>query len=268
MIYDTSYSEKLTARFEQSTAKINRAKFHITNIETVLRDWTRADDFHIVTIQHDYRKQLAYLRFTFNELTFPATELALVIGDTFHNLKSSLDILWHVVMRECHGEPSDYTKFPVENDRDKLAVPLAAAVKKKQITQTVMEFMLDTVKPYKTGNYAIWALHKLNIQDKHQLLIPILSILKFDDVYLENEMGTRLLENQFFLMDQSSSIRIDRLSVLNPLNQKIIVKDKGHATATVIFDLGIPFQGEAVVKSLKIMTEAVSGLVQAFDLLL
>jgi hypothetical protein len=32
--------------------------------------------------------------------------------------------------------------------------------------------ILDCIKPYKTGNYALWALGKVENIDKHKLLIP------------------------------------------------------------------------------------------------
>jgi len=52
--------------------------------------------------------------------------------------------------------------------------------------------LVEYVKPYKGegGDKDICAIHALDIDDKHHLLIPILTLVGIDGVELENEDGT------------------------------------------------------------------------------
>jgi hypothetical protein len=54
----------------------------------------------------------------------------------------------------------------------------------------LFDFLVERVKSYKGGDADICAIHALDIDDKHHLLIPILTVVGIDGVELENEDGT------------------------------------------------------------------------------
>ena len=218
-------------RFHGSRLRIERAKKHIGEIESLVVGFTRSDDFHSVSIEHDNRKRTNHLRFDIHTSRFPGDDIALAIGDALHNLRSALDFLWHEIVSECEGVPTKWTRFPVRDSRGELI--------------------------------AIWALDDLNIGDKHKLLVPVLKFMRFSDVRLEDGKSSPLYENNFWLMDESCSIRLREADDI-----RVTVKDKGHATATIIFDIGVPFQGEAVISALHRIAEEVTRTVKGFALLL
>jgi hypothetical protein len=129
---------------------------------------------------------------------------------------------------------------------------------------------LDTIKPYKAGNMPLWALDDMNIRDKHQLLLPVLKLLKFDGIRLEDDNGVSINE-KFYVGDKSMRIRLQEPGgdEYSPdIDRNVTVKDKGYAAAAIFFDLGVPLQGEPVVPSLNKISEEVSRTMEAFKLLL
>jgi len=159
------------------------------------------------------------------------------------------------------GYPFEIHEIPVRKSEDDLITVLHAAFKKRQINFPVRRLMLGTSKPYKAGNFPIWALDDLNIKDKHQLLVPTLKLLKVDGVQIENDKGVPVYQN-FWIVDESCSIRL-----YDANNMRLKITDKGHCSAVAMFDVGVPFEGESVTQSLNKMAKEVSQVVRAFKLL-
>lgn len=249
-------------KFLASKLKIERAEKHIADIVSLVSNFTQSDDFHSVRIEYNARQRTNHLRVDMLTSRFPGDDIALTIGDALHNLRSALDLLWYQVVLECNGTPTKWTRFPVRDTRQELIVPLNSALEQKQITLGIRHFVLNDVKPYATGNPLIWSLDDMNIRDKHQLLIPVLQMMALVDLRLEDDKGLPIYTNQVWFMDESGSIRLKDADY-----SRVTVKDKGHLTAAIIFDLGVPFQSEPVVVTLTRITEEVTRTVQAFELL-
>jgi hypothetical protein len=127
----------------------------------------------------------------------------------------------------------------------------------------VRDFLVDTVKPYKAGNYALWALDDLNIQDKHQLIIPVLKLMLIDDFRLEDDSCELVDLKYSFIADEPWRIRLKET-----YGRNLIVKDKGHATPWIFFDLGFPFEGQSVIPALNGIAEEVTRTVETFEICL
>jgi hypothetical protein len=54
----------------------------------------------------------------------------------------------------------------------------------------LFDFIVEGVKCYQGGDGDIWAIHRLDIDDKHHLLIPLINLVSIDGVELENKDGT------------------------------------------------------------------------------
>jgi hypothetical protein len=123
---------------------------------------------------------------------------------------------------------------------------------------------LDTIKPYETGNYPIWALDDLNIRDKHQLLVPVLKLMRVEGINLEDDKNRPFFKDGgVVFLDEPCSIRLRDADDMN-----LTVKNKGHASATVLFDLGVPFECQAIIPSLNGIAEEVTRTIETFELLL
>ena len=117
----------------------------------------------------------------------------------------------------------------------------------------LFRLIVDGVKSYQGGDPDIWAIHRLDIYDKHHLLIPVLNVLSIDGVELEQENG---------------QIDCLTLALTGPLTNRIEVpfgsnlKNYGHATFEVKFRDGIPAEGLEVVPTLKRFSWKVTRIVR------
>jgi len=236
---------------------------HISDIDAAVVRFTSSEDFYTLYIEHDKRQRTNHLRFEIHEERFPKNDLALMIGDVVHNLRSALDLAWYEVVFNGEGTPTKWTRFPIRDTSEELMGPLTAALKEKMISLAVAKLILETIKPHSAGNIFLWGLDDLNIRDKHQLLIPVLKLMRFLGIRLENEKGKLIYPDQLWFMDASCSIRLREAD-----DMLVTIKDKGRATATILFDLGIPFEGEAIIPTLHRISEAVAGTIEAFEILL
>jgi hypothetical protein len=151
-------------------AKLGRAEEHLDALDARIGAYFARKPYASVREydpQHGAR--LAGIRITER----PPADLALVIGDYLHNLRSALDHLaWQLVIAS-DGKPSKRTEFPIYKN---------AAVYKKRTSGTAIHplvspdigVLVESVQPYHEGDRALlhplWVLHELSNIDKHRTL--------------------------------------------------------------------------------------------------
>jgi hypothetical protein len=248
--------------FSSSRRKVERAAKHIRDLDELLNTFAKSDFYSVSIEEH---KGSNHVRIGIDKSGFSTTDAALIIGDALHNLKSALDMLYYQAMHETTGATDHRTRFPIRNEREELVAAIEGGLKKKLLADDpsalrIRDVIVDGVKAYKAGNRPLWALHDLNIRDKHQLLVPIFDVMRFTDIRLEDEKEVFLADRQPYFMDDSSRFKIERRG-------RLTVKDKGHAAIAIVFNLGVPFEGDSVIHSLKKILESVAHAIDAFDAL-
>jgi len=241
-------------RFYGSRLKIERAKEHIENLNSILQTFLQSD-FYRISIEQDF-DGANFIQFDVDTSKFPRDSCALIIGDVLHNLRSALDTFVYVI------HPWEWSNFPISDTREKLISRLSERLKQKQISETLSKFILDTVKPYETGNYELWVLHHLNNWDKHQLLIPVIQGMQFHEVSLEDDKQVPINRRNYYFSTNSFRLRLDGTE-----GRSITLKDKGHATAQIFFNFGGRVQNEAVIPTLHRIAIVVTRTIEAVDLL-
>jgi hypothetical protein len=100
----------------------------------------------------------------------PPSDLACVVGDAAHNLRSALDILVCDVAR-MRGKSTKSVRFPFGTD----PIHFEARMKDAGLAKVdpMMADLVRSLQPFPTGNKALRDLHDLDIQDKHELLLPV-----------------------------------------------------------------------------------------------
>jgi hypothetical protein len=97
------------------------------------------------------------------------TAFNVTVGAILHSLRSPLDQMLSAIALQNHDSPRDVS-FPFGRNRDEFRTSLA---RQKKLPTDALK-MIETLKPYKTGNKLLYALHTLNNPDKHHPgLIPI-----------------------------------------------------------------------------------------------
>lgn len=96
----------------------------------------------------------------------------LSIGDIVHNLRSSLDLLISDLLLSNGKQPNKISAFPISESKK---VFLDRGIKKIEgIDQKAIEIILK-IKPYKDENLPLWQLHRLDIIDKHRIIILVVN---------------------------------------------------------------------------------------------
>lgn len=170
-----------------SRLKINRANEHIAQIKKCL---VALQDSETSSIEIDSASGCERLKHDFTDRT-AFTDMALMLGDAIHNLKCALDYTWFETLgRLAPAVVGKFSKFPVYRHANQLK----DALEGREIhfsARRLFEFMLTEIRPYEGGNATIWTIHKLDIRDKHRLLIPVFTNLSIIGIEVEDERGKR-----------------------------------------------------------------------------
>jgi len=210
--------------FGYSLLKIERANQHIAEIEQRLRI---AAHNHGPSVHLDSQTGEKYLYCAHTDWKL-AADVALCVGDAIHNIHSALDIAWVEIVRKLSPKgPNKWTRFPIdpEGTREKLESTLTKSAEIPR-SHPVCDLILDGVKPYKGGDTDILLINSLDIDDKHELLIPLVTIAAVMGIELEHEDGRRIITDIVLL-------RRENYRRVIPLDCKI--KNQGEASIHVSF---------------------------------
>tara|TARA_R110000787_G_scaffold254611_1_gene359913 strand:+ start:1010 stop:1768 length:759 start_codon:yes stop_codon:yes gene_type:complete len=172
--------------------KVTRAKHHIRDLESLIETFI-SDNPHRVEFNENSEGGLEIG--TIFDRPLP-NDVATIIGDAVHNLRSALDHLAGESLRAVNEVPDKSTGFPVylaEADfNGGITSKLARA------PQPFIDF-IKGLKPYKTtkdgspGNLLLWCLAQLDNLDKHLVLLPSIGAITIPDLNVFNADGSLLM---------------------------------------------------------------------------
>ena len=160
--------------------KVDRAYKHLADLQLVHTRFFRPPNPYEIIPQDDALRgeRTFYLRI---HKEIP-DEFSALIGDFAHNLRSALDHLaWHLVQSSPIFPKAEEKKiyFPIFEDFSEYRK--GKMIKIQGMTDAAIQ-AIDDIKPYGRldknnpmagiGNLTLYWLNAINIQDKHQLLIP------------------------------------------------------------------------------------------------
>lgn len=160
--------------------KIDRAKKHLSDLESVLRDHIRSDPYRLVCeykrapeIKSDYvdlpPPPMAY-HYRIETLSPLPDEVSLVFGDVVHNLRVALDLMAYDLIVQ-NGGSEKFTGFPFHEE----AWNLKDALEKGPISvvpKEIKDLLWSDIQPYRSGKGdSLWHMNRLDIIDKHRLLL-------------------------------------------------------------------------------------------------
>lgn len=156
-------------------AKIGRAEHHLRDIDSALRLLIGSDPTANQPVIFDYESdgKEVIVRLTECKPIDPA--LPLMIGDCLHNLRSALDHLVYQLALKNGAPPSsaDKTFFPIYLTKPEFDERVKKLVKPFISNPALTE--IEKCQPYSAYDVPdeadIWILNKLDIFDKHRLLV-------------------------------------------------------------------------------------------------
>jgi hypothetical protein len=156
--------------FKSARLKIKRANEHIADANKRIELITSPEG-QAAIIETDIQAGMQIIHYRLKHLD-DLPDIALIVGDAIHNLRSALDHAWFKVVGALIPERVNrYTKFPIRQT----VKELKASLKSHSIDTLhpgLFQFIIDDIKPYEAGDFFIFNLHELDITDKHKLLIP------------------------------------------------------------------------------------------------
>lgn len=243
-----------TVLFYGSKLKIKRADRHIEDLRLVLAAFLKTQ-FYRLHVEKNPDDGSSLLKC---EVTEPMpSEVPLLIGDTIHNLRAALDLLVCEIIRLAGETPSKWADFPIRDSRDGLVNTLNGA-QLKTVAPWIVDLLIDEIKPYDGGNDSLYALHRLDIDDKHKLLIPATSVTALTGAAARDDHGN-IFEGLSFYIGQTGKI------TMIETDSSLEITNYGQPSFAVLFGKGQVLQGEAVIPTLRRLSEVVSGVVQTIE---
>ena len=152
-------------------SKIEGAKANIQNLEGKLAAFFKADPYEtFVEFNADKSKKSLKVRM---KRRFPGY-IHTVTGNILHDLRSSLDLLACCLAEKNGHTNTNDVYFPVGKTKEIFESP-GVQKKIKKLSLDAQE-LIRGLYPYKGGNDVLFALHALNLTDKHKRLIPIVGV--------------------------------------------------------------------------------------------
>jgi hypothetical protein len=168
--------------------KLDRADAHLAELGDAIEKTLNASGEHF-TCKFD--PKTGYHVYRAHGLPAIGPEWSVVIGELLYDLRSALDHLaWQLVLLDG-GTPGEQTQFPVLESPFNKKGQLVAVQLKPPVEDPKILAALDKAQPYKgpEGEPArfdinpLWQLHRLNIIDKHRLLLVVVCVLNPDEMY-------------------------------------------------------------------------------------
>jgi hypothetical protein len=143
--------------------KYDWAVKHVDKFKVAHREWRDANPIAVRTEKNPESGEVTY--YVENVPTVPSS-LPLIAGDALQCFRGALDYLACGLVEVVTPD----TKFPIAHNADAYKSSLGRLVPgfRGEALET-----LNRIRPYQGGDLLLWQLHRLNIIDKHRLLLAV-----------------------------------------------------------------------------------------------
>lgn len=157
----------MISRYDQVSAKRERADKHIDELNVRIDQFKRDNPN---AVRREIDPQTGDVSFYIGEVPEIPPDIPAIAGDAVHNLRAALDhLVWNMV-EAAKKTPTDKTAFPIFDTAAKYKKMSPAKV---EGVHKLAKQEIDRLHPYKRGNNLLWQLHRLDIVDKHHLLLAL-----------------------------------------------------------------------------------------------
>lgn len=235
------------------TLKVERAYCHISELNREVEAFLGSKPYKLVAKSHENGIKLV-IRV---KKQIPE-KMAPIIGDAIHNLRSALDILACDLVR-LNGGNTKNVYFPIAAS----ANDLETAIKERHVDRAAKDVVdiIRSLKPYKGGNDLLWAVHDLDITDKHKLLIPMAHFAGIPNLTVATG-DTPILK---YSSDLIGPLKEDMTIITLPQAGNFQLGQEFQATFEITFGQGQSFiENKPVITTLHQLADLIDGIIQAF----
>jgi hypothetical protein len=148
--------------------KTERAYQHVTNLHARLKAFLDTSPYQIII---DDDSETGDRVFRVRKIADVPIEINAILGDAIHNLRSALDHLVCQLVEVNGGKAGTQTAYPIYDTSKEY---MSKSPRKIKGMSGAAAHFIDATEPYKEGlGHDIWRLHRLDIVDKHRLLITV-----------------------------------------------------------------------------------------------
>jgi hypothetical protein len=144
--------------------KLERGREHVQSLLAEARTFLEGNPYRIEVVERDDQRV-----FVLRASADPPPRLAVLAGDAAHNLRSALDLAVCELVARNGGSVTEDTAFPIVKERSGLRPGLA----RLRGAPTSAVDVVRELDPCRDGNPSLWRLHRLDILDKHRLLMVV-----------------------------------------------------------------------------------------------
>jgi hypothetical protein len=232
--------------FEQARLKAQWGKCHIYKLLAEYHALLDSDPAQLI-IEDDFepgQQRVKAVRIT----KFPPS-IPLIIGDAVHNLRTAFDYIVVAITG------LDWIALPVGERRD-CVISNRYYKKIEKTDPRLAKFIVDTIQPYRGGQFCLWELSELDRIDKHRLILRTNSQAHRLGVHLEGESGER--SSVWFTVS-------DNFSTSQTFRGPIKIHNEGYPALSVTFGPGTPFKDQPVLETLDKFSELALQGIERFE---
>jgi hypothetical protein len=246
--------------FDGPRLKIRRAKRHVEDARKEIEGFLSRRPYRLV-IEAGPDPNSWHVVLRQDELV--PYDIALIIGDAIHNLRSALDHMACELVR-AKGKSDDDVVFPILKTNTK--GNFGSIIKNSKIGRAGKDVvrLIRGLQPYPGGaGSAIAALHDIDIVDKHRLLVPTGKVMvPFPATTIIRGSTITLL-----LQDKPKLIEDGDILLRTEDVKSLTAGDELNASFNVAFATGTCLEGEPVTALLRELADYLAQVVEAFALL-
>ena len=240
--------------------KLERARSHLGEVRTAINDYLSTQPFRV---EHDFDQatgeEIRRLRI---ETPIPPS-IAAVVGDCIHNARAALDHLaCDAVMR--NGSPLlPQNQFPVANSVETLPQELERRL--KGASAATIQFFCG-LEPFRGATNELWRLHRLDIEDKHKLLLPSVATQPSFAMTTDLPEGSKFAITSLDMFPRKILANGDELYRFRVCNGEASALDANtHLTFDIAFGQTEFTNGEPMLALLEQFIARVQRTLDAFD---
>jgi hypothetical protein len=270
----------MAASLEGPNLKLKWAEEHLNYLGSVIQAFYETNPYEISVEDNPEAGQREH-RVVRAEPIPP--QFALIAGDCIHNMRSALDhLIWQLVLANGNQPEDLRTEFPIW--KSKAAFEAGRPGKAKGVSEEALDILYG-LQPYQGGSDALWRLHRLDIVDKHRLIITlaagyqnfILDMSPGEDMLRELAKAPSITPKEIeemkgsgpaLAINPAERFRIEKGTVLfgSPLGEERYDETK-FSVDVALFEPEVP-EGESLVKTLQELFRFVTETIALFESLI
>jgi hypothetical protein len=242
--------------FRDARLKVQRANKHIADLEAAI---SALKENYTATVVQNSDTGHQDLIHAIPEFAEAADNMALIAGDAIHNLKTALDFAWmSVLMKHVPTANFDCAKFPVYPSRRELEGALNGVPINAGSNSALFELLVSGMQPFEGGhNGVIYALHKLDISDKHLLLLGLVPLASIDGIMVQRPDGE--------VVRGFAGATWNLPPYVIAFERNIRIKEKGKLTFNIVLKEAGIYSGVHIMEVLPKFSQVVSYYIELLE---